>query len=164
MIVQYLKEVFPGYILFGTAIWLPHGQLCATVKGTASKPNVNHCLLFLFDLKVTGSLVQHGWIPKPSQAASGVWTGILPILNVTTYSTGPFSLAFIVYEPLDYSTLVFNLYSSFLGWFFVWKFCFFIIIIFFFCKFCNLVDWFSNGIHYKVQELLAKMKVSVLVI
>ena len=130
MVLQYVKEVFPEYILFGTAIWLPHGQLCATVKGTASKPNVNHCLLFLFDLKVTGSLVQQGWIPKTGQVPSGVWTGILPILNVTTYPAGTFSLVFNVYEPLDYSTLVFNVYSSFLGWFFVLKFCFFIFLQF----------------------------------
>ena len=65
-----------------------------------SQPNVNHCL-FLFDLKVTGNLVQQGWIPKPGQAPCGVWTRILPILNVTTYPTVPFSLVFNVYGLVD---------------------------------------------------------------
>ena len=130
MVLQYVKEVFPEYILFGTAIWLLHGELCATVEGKASITNVNHCLLFLFDLKVTGSLVQQGWVPKPGQAHSGVWIGILPILSVTTYPTGPFSLVSNVYEPLDYSPLVFNVYSSFFSWFFVLKFCFLILLQF----------------------------------
>ena len=64
------------------------------------QPNVNHCL-FLFDLKVTENLVQQGWIPTPGQAPCGVWTRILPILNVTTYPTVPFSLVFNVYGLVD---------------------------------------------------------------
>ena len=51
---------------------------------------------------------------RPSQTPSGVWTGILPIINATTYPSGPFSLVFNIYGPLDYSLLVFNVYSSFL--------------------------------------------------
>ena len=42
-------------------------------------------------------------------------------LNLTPYPTGPFSLVFNVYGPLDYSPLVFNVYSSFLGCFFVFQ-------------------------------------------
>ena len=41
-----------------------------------------------------------------------------------TYPTGPFSLVYNVYGPLDYSLLVFNAYGSFLGWFFDLKFRF----------------------------------------
>ena len=81
----------------------------------------------------------------------------------------------LVYGPLDYSPLAFYVHSSFLGCFFcVPKFCF---VNFFFLwgDFCHLVGWLSNGftfqdvsvymlIIHKVKELLAKMKVSVLVI
>ena len=90
-------------------------------------------------------------------------------LNLTPYSTGPFFLVFNVYGPLDYSPLVFN--GSFLGWFFVFQSFAFL----FFCDFCDLVGWFSNGFTFqyvsvclfsihKVKELLAKIKVSALVI
>ena len=93
-------------------------------------------------------------------------------LNLTPYPTGPFSLVFNVYGPLDYSPLVFNVYSSFLGCFLCSKVLFF---YFFFGDFCHLVGWLSNGFTFhdvpvcissihKVKELLAKMKVSVLVI
>ena len=79
-------------------------------------------------------------------------------LNLTPYPTRPFFLVFNVYGPLDYSPLVFNVYSSFLG-----------------CLLCSKVGWLSNGFTFhnvpicilsihKVKELLAKMKVSVLVI
>ena len=123
-------------------------------------------MLFLFAFKVTGSLVQQGWVPKSSQTPGGVWTGIGPVLNVTTYSTGPISLVFNVYGQIGYSPLVFNVYSSFLGWF--------VLLFYFFCDFCHLVGWFSDGftlqsvpgclfsIHHKVKEWLAKMKVWVL--
>ena len=89
---------------------------------------------------------------QTSQTPSGVWTGILPIINVTTYRTGPFSLFFDVYGPLDYSLLVFNVYSSFLGWFFVSKFCF------------SVFSQFVVPGCLILKELLAKMKVLVLVI
>ena len=46
-------------------------------------------------------------------------------LNLTPYPTGPFSLVFNVYGPLDYSPLVFNVYSSFLGCFLCSKVLFF---------------------------------------
>ena len=162
------------WVLFGTATWLPHGHLCVTVEETTSLTQslTNHCLLFFFNLKATRSLAQQGWVPEPSQLTSRVWTGILSIQSVTFYSTGQFSLVFNVYRPLDYSPLVFNVYSSFLGWFFVFQYFAFL----FSCNFCHLVGWFSNGftfqyvpvclfsIHHKEKELLAKIKVSVLVI
>ena len=75
-----------------------------------SQPNVYHCLLFLFDLKVTENHVQQSWISKLGQAPIGVWTGFLPILNVTTFPTRSFSLVSNVYGSLDYSPLVFNGY------------------------------------------------------
>ena len=86
------------------------------------------------------------------QTPSEVWTGILPIINVTTYPTGPFSLVLNVYGPLDYSLLVFKVYCSFLGWFFVLKFWF------------SIFSQFLAPGCLILKELLAKMKVSVSVI
>ena len=77
------------------------------------------------------------------QTPSGVWTGILPIINVTTYPTRPFSLVFNVYGPIDYSLLVFNVYSSFLGWFFVLKFCFSIFLQIL-APGCLIFKWYSS--------------------
>ena len=89
---------------------------------------------------------------RTGQTPSEVWTGILQIINVTTYPTGPFSLVLNVYGPLDYSLLVFNVYSSFLGWFFVSKFCF------------SVFSQFVAPGCLILKELLAKMKFLVLVI
>ena len=66
-------------------------------------------------------------------------------LNLTPYPTGPFSLVFNVYGPLDYSPLVFNVYSSFLGCFLCSKVLFFNV----FCDFCHLVGWLSNGFTFQ---------------
>ena len=77
-------------------------------------------------------------------------------LNLTPYPTGPFSLVFNVYGPLDYSPLVFNVYSSFLGWFFVLKFCFF-------CFFAISATWLFDFqivsiITYKIYLLKWKFE------
>ena len=40
-----------------TAIWLPHSQLCAIIRGQPHSLNINHCVFYIFDLKVTGSPV-----------------------------------------------------------------------------------------------------------
>ena len=77
--------IFGSSVCEGSLSWLHtiwHCNLSVTWRTLChcwgdSQPNVNHCLLFLFDLKVTGNLVQQDWIPKPGQAPSGVWTGIL---------------------------------------------------------------------------------------
>ena len=65
--------------------------------------------------------------------------------SLTPYPTEPFSLVFQVCGPLDYSPLVFNVYSSFLGCLFVFQSCFVIIIIFFW-RFlppgCLIFKWF----------------------
>ena len=89
-----------------------------------------------------------------------------PNLDVTPYPTEPFPLDFNGNGPLDSSPIAFNVYSSFLSWCFVFQ----IFAFLFFCDFCHLVDWFSNGFtfHYvlvslfsihKVKELFGKMKV-----
>ena len=91
---------------------------------------------------------------SPVKHLVGFETGILPILNATTYPTGPFSIFFNVYESLDYSPLVFNVYNSFLGWFFVLKFRF---LIFFAISAAWLVD-FQMLFIIKYKSYLLKWK------
>ena len=43
--------------IFLMALWLPHSQLWAIIKGQPHSPDVNHCVFNVFDPKVTGSLV-----------------------------------------------------------------------------------------------------------
>ena len=81
------------------------------------------------------------WVPKP-------WTGILQILNVTPHPTEPFSLVVNVYGELDYSPLVFNVCSSFLGWFVMFQKLAFLVFFFFF-DFYYLLGWFSNGFTFQ---------------
>ena len=90
--------IFGSSVCEGSLSWLYtiwHCNLTVTWRTLChcwgdSQANVNHCLLFLFDLNITGNLVQQGWIPKPGQAPSGISTGIIPIVNVTTYPLGHF--------------------------------------------------------------------------
>ena len=89
------------------------------------------------------------------------------------YSTGPTSIVFIVYRPLGYSPLVFNVCSSFRSWFVLFQktvaeFCCSFSLSFY--DFCYLVGWFCKCLSfvclfsiYEVKELLDKVKVSALV-
>ena len=43
--------------LFLTNVWLPHRQICAIIAGQPTSLDVNHCVLPMDDLKVTGRLV-----------------------------------------------------------------------------------------------------------
>ena len=131
------QEIFPENYL-ALQFDCPMANFRLLSRGQPHWSNFSHCLLFSLELKVNGSLVQQGWVPKPSRAPGWVWTGILPILNVTPYPTGLFSLVFNVYGPLDYSPLVFNIYivifvvdlfwfavfQSFASFFFVFCFSF----------------------------------------
>ena len=79
-------------------------------------------------------------VPKP-------WTGILQIFNVTPHPTEPFSLVVNVYGELDYSPLVFNVCSYFLGWFAVFQKFSFLVVFFF--DFYHVLGWFSNGFTFQ---------------
>ena len=118
----------------------------------------------MFDLKVTGNLVQSlgpkalNWDPSNSQCnPSSHWT-ILLVVNV--------------YGELDYSPLVFNVCSSFLGWFVMFQKLAFLVFFFFFWLLLPawlIFKWFYFPILvclfsiHKVKAFPAKMKVSALV-
>ena len=69
------------YISILTAIWLPTANFGPLSRGQPHSHNVNNCIFFFkYSTRRSPGASQRGWVPKPGQAPTGVWTGNLLIL------------------------------------------------------------------------------------
>ena len=69
---------------FLTAIWLSHSQLLGHIEGQPHSRDVNHCVSAISTQRSPRALLR-GWVPKPSQVPSRIWTGN-PLILIATPS------------------------------------------------------------------------------
>ena len=122
---------------------------------TVPWPTLSHCwrdsftnpmLICTYYWRSLGALYNKVASQKLAEHLLGIWTGILPNLSVNSYPARPFSLVFNIYGPLDYSPLVFNVYSCFLSWFAVFQSFAFLIFLHFLPPGWLIFKWFYFSI------------------